>query len=101
MGEWEPVLDFKASWRKMCKSAGVTILLHDFRRPAVRNMVRSGISENVSMKISSHRTRSVFDGYDISKETDLAEAAKKLASREIGRKLATGNAEVTQQSTSR
>jgi len=53
------------------------------------------------MKISSHRTRSVFDGYDISKETDLAEAAKKLASREIGRKLATGNAEVTQQSTSR
>jgi integrase len=96
-----PVLDFKATWRKMTQSAGVTILLHDFRRTAARNMVRAGVSENVSMKISGHRTRSVFDRYDISNETDLADAAKKLESREIGRKLATESSGAIQQSTSR
>jgi hypothetical protein len=36
------------------------------------------------MKISSHRTRSVFDGCDISKETDLAEAAKNWNPEKLG-----------------
>jgi hypothetical protein len=34
----DQVLDFRVSWRKMCKAAKVSILLRDFRRPAVRNM---------------------------------------------------------------
>jgi hypothetical protein len=91
---WEnsdQVLDFRAAWDNMWSAAGVQLLLHDFRRTAVRNMVRAGASENVAMRIGGHNTRSVFDRYHTTNESDLA-AAKELKNAEIGPKLASENA---------
>jgi integrase len=85
--------EIRKSWLTACRKAGLAVAHerdgktvyqalrrpYDLRRTAVRNMVRGGVDPAVAMKISGHRTRAVFDRYDIIDGRDVADAIEKTS----------------------
>jgi integrase len=70
---------FNKAWRKARIAAGCPGRIpHDCRRTAVRNLVRAQVTEHVAMELTGHRTRAVFERYDIVSSSDLREAARRL-----------------------
>src|SRR5262245_50507687 len=62
-----------------CQEAGLPDkLVHDMRRTAIRHFNRMGIPDRVAMALAGHKTRSVYDRYNIVSKEDLKEAAKRL-----------------------
>lgn len=63
-----------------------SLLIHDFRRSATRNLIQRGVSQAVAMAISGHATDSVFRRYQIISEADILDA--KISSKPV---VATGD----------
>lgn len=98
--------DFRKVWKRACREAGlvkhiqdettglmrtVFPIPHDFRRSAVRNMVRAGVNPDIARQISGHRTPAIFSRYNIISEADLRQAVQQtsdyLASLPVKSKL--------------
>jgi integrase len=70
----------RRSWMNACRAAGLPgRLLHDFRRTAVRNLIRAGVQQAIAMKITGHKTDSIFRRYLIVDEELLAQATGAVA----------------------
>ena len=116
-----PVRSFKKAWRAACIKAGFfrveesaekktgfrfnealgvwtrkvpTRIFHDFRRTAVRNLERAGVPRSAAMKLTGHKTESVYRRYAVVCEADLREAGAKLAQLGQGSKVSAQSGKV-------
>ena len=70
-GKVLPVGDYKKAWRSARARAGQHGRhVHDLRRTAVRGLSRHGVPDKLAMELTGHKTRSVYDRYNITSAAD-------------------------------
>lgn len=73
------IKDYYTAWDNACTKAGCpSLLFHDLRRTAVRNLTRAGVPQPVAKAMTGHKTDAVFHRYDIVSPQDLQRAAEQL-----------------------
>jgi integrase len=85
--------NLRKAWQKACVAAGLGtltevdeksdprytgLITHDLRRSAIKNLMKAGVNEKVAMKISGHKTRTVFDRYHIVDTEDVVDAMRRV-----------------------
>jgi integrase len=82
--------DIRKAFRRARKAAGLDgVWFHDLRRSFVTRTRRLGVPESVVMRMSGHRTRAVFDRYNIVSEDDLRDAVRRIEAGFFGHDLDT------------
>ena len=77
----KPITSFIKAFKTACRKAGCPGRIPlDLRRTAVRNLERAGVPRSVAMKLTGHKTDSVFRRYDIVSPDDLRVAVERLDS---------------------
>jgi integrase len=75
----EPIKDFRGAFTSACTAAGCPgRILHDFRRTAVRNLERDGVSRSAAMAMVGHKTEAIYRRYAIVDAGALRDAAAKI-----------------------
>jgi integrase len=105
-----PIRDFRGAWKAACIAAGFarpkrdtsgrpvldrkghpvmtpTLIFHDLRRSAVRNLVAAGVDQAVAMRVTGHQTISVFQRYRIVSDDDVRAALGKVQGHNPGHKV--------------
>lgn len=90
--------NLRKCWHKACVATGLGtlaevegkrdprytgLIVHDLRRSAIRNLIAAGVNEKVAMTISGHKTRSVFDRYNIVSAEDVVEAMRRVQANSV------------------
>jgi integrase len=81
--------NFRRVWNQVCSKLGLVVLdpktqeyiglhPHDFRRSAARNLIRAGVAQSVAQKVTGHKSARMFERYNISDTTDVADALVKV-----------------------
>lgn len=75
----EPVREFRKAWATACKAAGCPgTLVHDLRRSAARQLIRSGVTKDVARQLGGWKTDSMFSRYNVCAEEDLRDAMERV-----------------------
>jgi integrase len=73
---------FMRAWTSARKDAKLPgRIFHDFRRSGARRLIAAGVSQAVAMRVSGHKTPSIFRRYQIVETSDVAQALERVASR--------------------